>query len=254
MEEKNLEMLWKPTGSEDNQGIFSAITYYHYSAPPGFCFDETCDNEPLIDDEGSPLHNIDKKALELVQYFKNMALHYKQKEIMHLFGEDFQFANAFKYFINIDRMISYLDRHPELGVKIFYSTPSAYIKEINKLNVHYEEKNDDFMPYADTANAYWTGYFTSRPKLKKMVKEAGRFLQTVRTLFALSQFSPTSKEVDQMRREMMISTYDLERAMAILQHHDAVAGTAVQYVTNDYISTLNKGVSSATQVKIFFFH
>ena len=249
MEEKDLEMIWKPKGSEDNQGIFSAITYYHYNSPPDFCFDETCDDEPLIDDEGSPLHNIDKRALELVQYFKNMALHYKQKELMHVVGQDFQFANAFKYFINIERMISYLDNHPELGVKLFYSTPSAYIKEINKLNVHYEEKNDDFMPYADMANNYWTGYFTSRPKLKKMVKESGRFLQTVRTLFALSQFSPASQEVDEMRREMMISTYDLERAMAILQHHDAVAGTAVQYVTNDYISTLSKGVSSATQVK-----
>jgi len=36
------------------------------------------------------------------------------------------------------------------------------------------------MPYADEPGAYWTGYFTSRPILKLMVKETGRYLQKVR--------------------------------------------------------------------------
>jgi ribosome recycling factor len=81
-----------------------------------------------------------------------------------------------------------------------------------------------------------------------MVKEAGRFLQSVRTLFALSQFSKVSNEVDNMRKDMMMNTYDLEKAMAILQHHDAVAGTSVQKVADDYVAILNRGVSGAKKV------
>jgi len=248
LNEKNMELLWKPIGSKDNQGIFSAVTYFHYSAPPGFCFDDACDEEPIIDDEEGEDSNINKKAVDLVEYFQNMADHYKQNELLHLIGDDFHYSNAFKYFGNIDRLIKYINDHPQWGVKIFYSTPSAYIKEINKLNLRYQEKTDDFMPYSDVPHGYWTGYYVSRPTLKGMVKEAGRFLQSVRTLFALSQFSKVSNEVDNMRKDMMMNTYDLEKAMAILQHHDAVAGTSVQKVADDYVAILNRGVSGAKKV------
>ena len=35
----------------------------------------------------------------------------------------------------------------------------------------------------------------------------------------------------------------MEMALGILQHHDAVAGTAKQLVTNDYISTGMKSIN-----------
>ena len=253
IEGKNMEMLWKPIGSKDNQGLFSAITYFHYSAPPGFCFDDACDEEPIVDDEDNENSNINWKAMDLVEYFKNMALHYKQNELMHVIGDDFHYANAFKYFGNIDRLISYINDRPQWGVKLFYSTPSSYVKEINKLNIKYEVKTDDFMPYADAPNAYWTGYYVSRPKLKGMIKEAGRFLQIVRTLFALSQFSGTSSDIDNIRQDMMLSVYELEKAMAIMQHHDAIAGTSVQSVADDYANIVKRGMTEAINVNGFIY-
>ena len=37
------------------------------------------------------------------------------------------------------------------------------------------------------------------------------------------------------------NTYSLEEAMAIAQHHDAVAGTSKQHVANDYVARLSRG-------------
>ena len=36
----------------------------------------------------------------------------------------------------------------------------------------YELRQDDIMPLADNAHNYWSGYFTSRPALKRQVRFA----------------------------------------------------------------------------------
>ena len=36
----------------------------------------------------------------------------------------------------------------------------------------------------------------------------------------------------------------MEMALSILQHHDAVSGTAKQYVTDDYIATAIKSINT----------
>ncbi len=38
-------------------------------------------------------------------------------------------------------------------------------------------KTDDFFPYASDPHAFWTGYFTSRPALKGMIRKANSLLQ-----------------------------------------------------------------------------
>jgi hypothetical protein len=65
-------------------------------------------------------------------------------------------------------------------VTVKYSTPSAYIDSIKKEGATYPVKTDDFFPYADNPNAFWTGYFTSRVALKGFVRDFGRFTQAAR--------------------------------------------------------------------------
>lgn len=38
-------------------------------------------------------------------------------------------------------------------------------------------KTDDFFPYADGPHQFWTGYFTSRPALKRYERLSSNFLQ-----------------------------------------------------------------------------
>lgn len=53
----------------------------------------------------------------------------------------------------MDKLINYFDKHPELGLKAFYSNPTQYIKRMHDLNeFKYPVKYDDFFPYADGFN------------------------------------------------------------------------------------------------------
>jgi lysosomal alpha-mannosidase len=47
---------------------------------------------------------------------------------MLAFGSDFQFENANINFKNMDKLMRYINAHPEYELNMFYSTPSIYIE------------------------------------------------------------------------------------------------------------------------------
>jgi hypothetical protein len=101
----------------------------------------------------------------------------------------------------------------------------------------YPVKTDDFFPYADNAHSFWTGYFTSRVALKGFVKDFSRYAQAARKHIAELKISNSSSAVKANARLIEETIFGMEMALGILQHHDAVAGTAKQKVTDDYIAT-----------------
>lgn len=64
-------------------------------------------------------------------------------------------------------------------VNLFYSTPSCYLKSLydSISNKTWPTKSDDFFPYASDPHAFWTGYYTSRPTLKRFERVGNNFLQ-----------------------------------------------------------------------------
>ena len=74
----------------------------------------------------------------------------------------------------------------------------------------------DFFPYADVMNAYWTGYFTSRPALKLHIKHASNLLTAAKQLTILSKID---------RKLALNQLQPLKQAVSLMQHHDAITGT-----------------------------
>lgn len=64
-----------------------------------------------------------------------------------------------------------------------YSTPSCYIKavhdEAQTMALEWQVKTDDFFPYASDDHSFWTGYYTSRPTLKRYERMGNNFLQVL---------------------------------------------------------------------------
>ncbi|XP_042338783.1 lysosomal alpha-mannosidase-like [Plectropomus leopardus] len=96
-------------------------------------------------------------------------------------GSDFQYENANMWYKNLDKLIHYVNAQQANGVKVnvLYSTPSCYLQELHRANFTWALKTDDFFPYADDAHDFWTGYFTSRPALKRYERISNSNLQVV---------------------------------------------------------------------------
>jgi hypothetical protein len=65
------------------------------------------------------------------------------------------------------------------SVNVFYSTPSCYLKAVHDAGQTWTTKQDDFFPYASDPHSYWTGYYTSRPTLKRFERLGNNFLQVL---------------------------------------------------------------------------
>lgn len=232
------EVVWRASSSlGESSDIFTGVMYNVYGPPPGFCFDILCGDEPIIDDKKSFEYNVNRRVDEFLEYATNASKVYTTNNIIITMGEDFNYQDAEAWFINLDKLILYANARQVNGSKfnLLYSTPSCYVKAIHDETANNKSwllKNDDFFPYASDPHAYWTGYFTSRPAIKRFERYGNNFLQVCKQLYALADLGPEDR----------IDLNALREAMGVMQHHDAVTGTEKQHVANDYARLLQRGI------------
>jgi alpha-mannosidase len=92
------------------------------------------------------------------------------------------------------------------------------------------------------------GYFTSRTAFKKLERVASSFLLAARQIESLPEnVSDVYIQECQSRCDCDKPLYELEDALGVVQHHDAVSGTAKQHVSNDYSKRVQAGINKASQ-------
>ncbi|TVU24578.1 hypothetical protein EJB05_27023 [Eragrostis curvula] len=196
---KELEVVWRGSKTLGSSAdIFAGIFPKNYEPPPGGFYFEVDDDSPVVQDD--PLL-FDYNVEERVNDFVAAAL-----------AQDGR-------------------------VNALYSTPSIYTDAKYAANEPWPLKTNDFFPYADNPNAYWTGYFTSRPALKRYVRMMSGYYLAARQL-----------EFFKGRHKSGLTTNSLGDALALAQHHDAVTGTEKQHVANDYAKRLSIGYTQAQEL------
>uniref|UniRef100_A0A7N2M0R8 Alpha-mannosidase n=1 Tax=Quercus lobata TaxID=97700 RepID=A0A7N2M0R8_QUELO len=199
---KSLEVIWRGSKTFGSSSqIFANAFPVHYSPPSGFHFEVNCDYVPVQDNPLPYDYNVEKRVNDLIN------------------NATFQDGR----------------------VNALYSTPSIYTKAKNAANESWPLKTDDYFPYANSANAYWTGFFTSRPALKRYVR-------------ILSGYYLAARQIEYLagKRFNGTNTGSLADALGIAQHHDAVSGTAKQHTTNDYEKRLAFGASECQLLNISY--
>ncbi|KAB1213188.1 Lysosomal alpha-mannosidase [Morella rubra] len=197
--EKNLEIIWQGSKSLGSSAqIFTGLFPENYEPPPGGFYFEVNDASPIVQDD---INLFDYNVQDRVNDFVAAA-------------------------VSQDGRINAL-----------YSTPSIYTDAKYATDESWPIKTEDFFPYADRANAYWTGYFTSRPALKRYVRVMSGYYLAARQL-----------EFFKGRSNSGPNTESLADALAIAQHHDAVTGTEKQHVANDYAKRLSIGYTEAEEL------
>ena len=148
---------------------------------------------------------------------------------------DFQYQAAHAWYLNLDKLIKHTNMNTNKhGVRLIYSTPSCYLKALHDEDIMWPQKSDDFFPYASDPHAYWTGYFTSRPSSKRMIRDASALLHVAKQLATRNDTFKSALE-------------PLAHAVSVTQHHDAVTGTEKQYVAEDYHFRLAEGMAHFSQ-------
>ncbi|XP_041641943.1 lysosomal alpha-mannosidase [Cheilinus undulatus] len=239
MSAKEQELLWRASDSltPPMADLFTGILPNGYNPPEGFCWDQSCSDAPIRDDPDLEDYNVDDVVTRFLSIASSQSMVYKTNHIIMTMGSDFQYENANLWYKNLDKLIHYVNAQQAKGIKVnvLYSTPSCYLQELHRANSSWALKTDDFFPYADDAHDFWTGYFTSRPALKRYERVSNSNLQTCNQLEvlggAVSRSGPFGNGDSQT----------LKKAMAVAQHHDAVSGTEKQHVANDYARRLANG-------------
>lgn len=192
-------------------------------------------NNQVQDDPSRHDYNVDKLVDQFIQAALSQDAHTQTNHQMWACGSDFQYQNADHWYRNLDKLIHYVNQNGT--VNAFYSTPSFYVDQKKKIKSKWELRMDDIFPLADNAHNYWSGYFTSRPALKRQVRVATNFLGAARQLEVISGVTAAEVDTPTTRPSPPVGeswTDSLEGTIGVATHHDGMSGTERQDVANDY--------------------
>lgn len=177
---------------------------------------------------------IDHLITSIVRQLRRKAANFNHNVVLLPLGDDLRYDNEQEWvtmYANLDIIITYINNNPKFNMMMKYGTLKTYLMEVKK---QYNTSNspiysDDFLPYTDSPNDYWTGYYSSRPEQKRAIRE----LQE--TYYAASVWNSLLLTMDSSHH----SRNDLEhvvRTLSLLQHHNAITGTSKSVVIGDYRS------------------
>lgn len=217
----DMEFLWKSNALGAEHGLFTHLLYHHYSLPE------------ILDERQSSrcfysLSNFQKDLNtcldSLETYVNSIKKGYKSSNILILYGDDI----SFKYLDSSRKqfeLIEALQAHSK-NLQIKITTPSEYFKAVLQENHKYKVFEGDLLPYVSEhirqRPLSWTGFFSSRPALKKRVYEVQSLVRTTEILNGILNFQ------------------DFEaREVSVLLHHDAITGTCQPDTAEDYFKRLD---------------
>lgn len=158
-------------------------------------------------------------ARGLAETARSRAPYFRTPNVLIPWGCDYYYQNSELMFRGADWLIDTINAHPEWGVHAQYCTASEYLAAVRRSAENsstafpVKPPGGTFFPYND-----WSGYFTSRPVLKRRSAAAHAALHAAEGLFALRPGGGN-------RTHLWGLLEAARRGAGIVQHHDAITGT-----------------------------
>ena len=116
------------------------------------------------------------------------------EHMMILMGDDFAFMNAYQNYNQLEKLIKIGNAVQTVNITFIMSTPGRFTDALKKEKVTWPVKTDDMFPLLDKQTLFWTGYFSSRPALKKQAKDASAFFNSEQNVFARLQLDQNTTQ------------------------------------------------------------
>ncbi|XP_062511702.1 alpha-mannosidase 2x-like isoform X2 [Corticium candelabrum] len=201
--------------------------------------------------------NVAARAEMLLDQYRKKAELFQTRNLLVPLGDDFRYDKELeiaRQFSHYNKIISYINSHPEMRARVQFATLSEYTKavveDVGTLS-SFPILSGDFYTYADRSDHYWSGYYTTRPFFKLMDRRLESALRSAEILFSLATVAarvegPSSFPVAELFGLITSSRRDL----ALFQHHDGITGTAKNFVVQDYGNRMLSAINSAQIVMI----
>ena len=242
-----LEWVWQ--GSESlgaSAEIFAGEIYGSGGGGYGTWFNFDGSDSQVQDDPSRHDYNVDQMVDQFIQAAQDQAAHTRTDHQLWACGSDFNYQNADHWYHNLDKLIHYVNQNGT--VNAFYSTPSIYTDEKHKAGLTWEVRHDDIFPLADNSHNYWSGYFTSRPALKRQVRFATNTLHAARQIEIFGNVTASEITVPTVRPSPPVGksfTDSLEGTIGVATHHDGMSGTEREDVSDDYEQRIAESIGEA---------
>ena len=158
--------------------------------------------------------------------------------VMISIARDFGWKDIEQLYENLDELIRRANSGGQF--ELTYATPAEHAMARAADDVQWPVQQGDLFPYSDCKGCYWSGYFSTRPSTKRLVREASGLLAIARQLELLSNGLASGKGPS-------AAIDELARAVALMQHHDAITGTDMAHVNEDYRRIVAGAVNSARE-------
>ena len=195
--EARMEYLWDPSttrpGRESRvftQQLFGQGQYGGYYSWIEFEDSDAKTRNYVQDDETLQDYNVRSWVDRVVAFAQRQANQTRSPHQLWALGNDFNYQLASRWYVNLDKLIHHVNRDGR--VRLVYSTPSRYLRAKAKANLEWEVRRGDLFPLADGPHEYWTGYFTSRPALKRQYRSAASLLAATRQIETAERWFVTS--------------------------------------------------------------
>jgi hypothetical protein len=157
-----------------------------------------------------------------------------------LIGGDFHFQNAEPKFRFLDHIMS-------LYPNVNYATFNDYVKDFDSSPKDLHTITEDLFPYGndlvtlqngEKVKKIWTGYFSTKPRIKHRVRRLGKLLRSVRNLASTKFFQTILSKED--KKFIIEKLLGLGEDFGTFLHHDAITGTSKDYVDTDYFARMDQ--------------
>lgn len=236
---QTLRTVWTPNNREKIVGE-SLVSNY---CDPGWMYDSSYGKD------------YEKQAEDFYNYIMTTSTYYKKKVMLQLLGCDFAYQDASTVYDDHLTAINLIKQNPTKypNVEFKYSLATDYLEALKASGEVFSTKTDDYWAYGESDSSYWSGYFTSRPKMKYLTRYTGKAFQAVRQMLSFKLMQADSKTRSILATQFYNDAINfINIQIGVTQHHDAVSGTAKQFVTDDYYSRLYDTQNHMTQTTLQF--
>lgn len=210
------------------------------------CCDYDFAKSNLIDNNIYAFNVKDKAELLLEQYSKSGTTSRHNVIIAPIGGPDsYESQAAFDYqYNNYQKLAEFININRDLyRATVDFGVPKTYFNSILERYKSFPTLKGDFMNYADISSgsaAYWTGYFTSRPFYKILLRRLQSTLRSTEIMFSFAiNFNVFDKSNVTRLLKLLVSA---RVSTARLMDRHSVSGTltisALKYAINEISKTM----------------